>query len=113
MSNEYRDDTTQLQSEGMGARSTSPSISPRLFTEQQAAEHIARSDAAIKELRYDGLIPFLQLDTRIMYDVQDLNAWIEEMKRLKGFPLKDRKTQMREWVRASERQAQTMTEVPL
>ncbi len=45
----------------------------RLLTEEEAGQYLGRTKWGIRELRYKGLLPFIQLDRRVQVDVKDLD----------------------------------------
>ncbi len=53
---------------------------PRLLTIEQAAAYIGRKPSAIRSLEHKGLLPAVRGDSRIMFDIRDLDAWIEANK---------------------------------
>lgn len=55
-------------------------VRPRLMTAQQAAVYLGRSENAIYALKSRGAFPVVQGDSRVMFDVQDLDAWITQNK---------------------------------
>lgn len=45
----------------------------RLLTEEEAGIYMGRTKWGIRELRYKGLLPFIQLDRRVQIDMKDLD----------------------------------------
>ncbi len=52
----------------------------RLFTRQEAAEYLGRSVRGLDGLVAKGAIASVRGDSRPMFDVRDLDAWIENNK---------------------------------
>ena len=50
----------------------------RLLTVKETAEYLGRSEAAIRELVWHGKIGYIRTDRRIMFDIRDLDKWIDE-----------------------------------
>ncbi len=55
-------------------------IKKRLYNEKEAAEYLGRSIWSIRELRYNGVLKYIKVGTRIHYDIYDLNEFIENNK---------------------------------
>jgi excisionase family DNA binding protein len=55
-------------------------LSKRLFSEKEAAQYLGRSLWAVREMRHKGKLPFIQDGRRILFDILDLNAWIQDSK---------------------------------
>jgi hypothetical protein len=55
-------------------------VRPRLLTAQQAALYLGRTEKAVYALKARGALPCVQADGRIMFDIQDLDHWIEANK---------------------------------
>lgn len=64
---------SRLESQG-------PQITPRMYSVKQAAIYLGRSEAAIRLLAQHGKLPTVPMDSRLMFDVQDLDRMIEEVK---------------------------------
>ena len=52
----------------------------RLLNEKEAAQYLGRSVWSIREMRYDGKLPFVKDGRSVLYDVLDLHSWIEKSK---------------------------------
>lgn len=52
----------------------------RLFTRQEAAEYLGRSVRGLDGLVAKGAVASVRGDSRPMFDVRDLDAWIENNK---------------------------------
>ena len=59
---------------------TANALRPRLLTVDQAAVYLGRTDSAIRGMLKRGVVPRMRIDGRVMFDVQDLNALIEQNK---------------------------------
>lgn len=55
-------------------------VRPRLLTAQQAAVYLGRTEKAVYALKSRGALPVVQADGRVMFDVQDLDAWVIQNK---------------------------------
>jgi excisionase family DNA binding protein len=55
-------------------------LEKRLYTEKETAKYLGRSVWAIREMRYAGKLPFVKDGKRVLFDILDLNAWIEKSK---------------------------------
>jgi excisionase family DNA binding protein len=54
--------------------------SKRLYSEKDTCKYLGRSLWAVREMRYSGKLPFVKDGKRILFDVLDLNAWIDQHK---------------------------------
>ncbi len=50
----------------------------RLFSVCQAAEYIGRTETAVREMVWNGKLPHIRTDRRVMFDIRDLDRWIDE-----------------------------------
>jgi hypothetical protein len=57
-----------------------PSLTPRLLTIPQAAHYLSSTVWAIRQLQWSRTVPFIRLGARILFDVNDLNNFIEAQK---------------------------------
>jgi excisionase family DNA binding protein len=57
-----------------------PKTEKRLYTIKEAAEYLGRSVWGIRELQYKGALPFIKADSRIYFDIHDLDNFIEKNK---------------------------------
>jgi hypothetical protein len=55
-------------------------VRPRLLTMQQAAVYLGRSENAVRCMEKLGKLPVVRADGRVMFDVVDLDRWIESGK---------------------------------
>jgi Helix-turn-helix domain len=55
-------------------------VRPRLMTVKQAALYIGRTEKSVYMLRANQAFPCVEADGRVMFDVQDLDRWIEQNK---------------------------------
>ena len=55
-------------------------IAKRLLNEKEAANYLGRSVWGIREMRYAGKLPFVKDGRRVLFDILDLDAWIERTK---------------------------------
>jgi hypothetical protein len=55
-------------------------IRPRLMSVKDAAYYISRTEKSVRHLASQGAFPQVRADDRIMFDVQDLDRWIEQNK---------------------------------
>jgi excisionase family DNA binding protein len=52
----------------------------RLYTINQAAEHLGRSPWAVRSMIWSGKFPAVRDGKRLLLDVHDLDRWIEASK---------------------------------
>lgn len=60
---------------------------PRCLTTEEAARYINRTVGFLKSSRSDGRCKgpdFIELEGRIIYAIEDLDRWVDELKRKKG-----------------------------
>ncbi len=72
-----REVVAEVVAEQLSAR---PSIKPRLLNAEQAGIYIGRSKWSVYELQKEGRIETTASDRRILFDVHDLDAFIEREK---------------------------------
>jgi excisionase family DNA binding protein len=54
----------------------------RLYNVNEAAVYLGRSAWALREMYYQGKVPTVKDGRRILFDIQDLDAWIEAHKKI-------------------------------
>jgi excisionase family DNA binding protein len=59
---------------------TLPTITPRLLDVRQAAQYLACSVHAIRQLQWSGAIPSLKIGKRIQFDRADLDRYVDAQK---------------------------------
>jgi excisionase family DNA binding protein len=47
---------------------------------EQAAVYLGRSVEAVRSLLKRGALPVVRTDSRVMFDIQDLDSWISQNK---------------------------------
>ena len=52
-------------------------LRPRLLTVEQAAQYLGRTAYSIRHLAAQGAFPCVRADGRVMFDVKDLDSWID------------------------------------
>ena len=52
----------------------------RLFNIHEAALYLGRSAWALREMYYHGKVPCVRDGRRMLFDIKDLDAWIERSK---------------------------------
>ena len=57
-----------------------PSLTPRLLTILQAAHYLSSTVWAIRQLQWSKAVPFIRLGVRILFDINDLNKFIDAQK---------------------------------
>jgi hypothetical protein len=57
-----------------------PSIAPRLLTIPQTARYLSSTVWAIRQLQWSRTVPFIRLGARILFDINDLNQFIDAQK---------------------------------
>ena len=50
----------------------------RLLTVRETARYIGRTESAVRELAWHGKVPYIRSDRRGMFDIRDLEHWIDE-----------------------------------
>ncbi len=55
-------------------------IQPRILSLESTATYIGRSPDAVRKLAAQGAFPRVETDRRLMFDREDLDAWIERNK---------------------------------
>jgi len=56
----------------------------RLLTVRETATYIGRTETAVRELAWQGKLPYIRSDRRVMFDIRDLERWIDENRVLEG-----------------------------
>jgi excisionase family DNA binding protein len=56
------------------------SVQPRLLNVRQAAEYLSCKVCAIRQLQWSREIPFLKIGKFILFDKQDLDAFVNAQK---------------------------------
>lgn len=59
-------------------------VKPRLLTVRQTAVYIGRTEKSVYMLRANQAFPCVETDSRVMFDVKDLDRWIEVNKKRVG-----------------------------
>jgi len=54
--------------------------SKRLYSIPEAAVYLGRTVWAVREMLYNGKMPFIKDGRRVMLDIRDIDAWIEKSK---------------------------------
>jgi excisionase family DNA binding protein len=55
-------------------------LTKRLLSEKETAVYLGRSVWSIREMRYAGKLPFVKDGKRVLFDILDLNSWIDKSK---------------------------------
>jgi hypothetical protein len=58
----------------------SQTISPRMLPIRAAAEYLGSTVWHVRSLTWDKKLPYLKFGNRLVYDVKDLDAFIDRMK---------------------------------
>ena len=53
---------------------------PRLLSVGQAAAYLGRTENAVRCLAATGALPSVRADSRVQFDIHDLNRWIDRNK---------------------------------
>jgi excisionase family DNA binding protein len=61
-------------------RKETVSPQPRLLTVKQAAQYLATSTWAIRTLGWSGTIPPVRINKRVLFDVRDLDKFVDSAK---------------------------------
>lgn len=63
--------------------------SKRLYTIKEACAYLGRSEWGLREMLYDGKIPFIKDGSgrrgRVFIDIRDMDEWIEKNKTRQSF----------------------------
>jgi excisionase family DNA binding protein len=57
-----------------------PTVKPRLLGVESAAEYLSTTTWAMRKLAWSKTVPHIKLGTRILFDIQDLDAFISRAK---------------------------------
>ena len=57
-----------------------PAIQPRLLNVEETAQYLSTTTWAVRKLAWAKDVPHIKLGTRILFDLQDLNRFIEHAK---------------------------------
>ena len=49
----------------------------RLYSVKEASEYLGRSESALREMQWAGKFPYVKDGRRVLFDKEDLDAWIE------------------------------------
>lgn len=55
-----------------------PSLDRRLLSVRETALYLGRSEIAVREMTWNGKLPHIRTDRRVMFDIRDLDRWIDE-----------------------------------
>jgi excisionase family DNA binding protein len=55
-------------------------VSPRLLTVKQAAQYLSTSAWAMRTLGWSGTIPPVRIGRRVLFDVRDLDRYVDAAK---------------------------------
>jgi len=55
-------------------------LTKRLLSEKETAVYLGRSVWSIREMRYAGKLPFVKDGKRVLFDILDLDSWIDKSK---------------------------------
>ena len=50
----------------------------RVLSVRETARYIGRTETAVRELAWNGKLPHIRADRRVMFDIKDLDRWIDE-----------------------------------
>lgn len=57
-----------------------PTPAPRLLGVSAAAAYLGATEWAIRKLQWERAIPSIRIGQRVLFDIADLNAFIEKQK---------------------------------
>ncbi len=49
----------------------------RLLSVRETARYIGRTETAVREMVWNGKLPYIRTDRRVMFDIRDLDRWID------------------------------------
>jgi excisionase family DNA binding protein len=55
-------------------------LNKRLYSIQEASEYLGRSVWAVREMLWNGKIPYIKDGRRILLDIKDMDVWIDKNK---------------------------------
>lgn len=55
-------------------------VTPRLLGVSAAALYLGSTEWAIRKLQWERKVPFIRIGQRVLFDINDLNAFIEKQK---------------------------------
>ena len=55
-------------------------LTKRIYDAKEAAKYLGRSVGALREMYYKGKLPFIKDGSRTLFDISDLDAWIDKTK---------------------------------
>jgi len=53
------------------------SLDRRLLSVREAAQYLGRSEIAVREMTWNGKLPHIRADRRVLFDIRDLDRWID------------------------------------
>jgi excisionase family DNA binding protein len=61
-------------------KENSRKVFKRLYSVKEAAVYLGRTEWAVREMIYAGKLPYVKDGKRILLDIKDMEAWIEQNK---------------------------------
>jgi len=61
-----------------GISSPPQRVNKRLYSIPEAGQYLGRTVWAVREMIYAGKIPYIRDGRRMLLDVRDMDAWIED-----------------------------------
>ncbi len=49
----------------------------RLLSVRETAYYIGRTETAVREMTWNGKLPHIRADRRVLFDIRDLDRWID------------------------------------
>lgn len=62
------------------AKQPTPMPAPRLLGVKAAAAYLGATEWAVRKLQWERAIPSIRIGQRLLFDIADLNAFIERQK---------------------------------
>jgi excisionase family DNA binding protein len=59
---------------------TPTGLAPRLLTIPQTAAYLSSTVWTVRKLQWEKTVPFIRLGSRVLFDINDLNKFIESSK---------------------------------
>ena len=50
----------------------------RLLSVRETARYIGRTETAVREMTWNGKLPHIRADRRVLFDIRDLDRWIDQ-----------------------------------
>ena len=72
--------TKERSKRSVNAVQSNNTVQPRLLTIPQAAAYLATTTWAIRKLQWSRTVPYIRLGSRVLFDITDLDAFVDRAK---------------------------------